>query len=559
MTKANEAAREPELDIYGYLRVVYRRRRLVILMTLLCLSLMGAYAFLSKPVYRSTALISIEKIGGDDISSLEREGQMTEENYLETQFKLITSDTQLRRVYQELELAKHEQFAEGIRPLRDSITVLPLPRTRLCNVHVENHDPRLAAAIASAVARAFIKKNLDNQLYMSKHVLGALQSRTADSRVMIESLPAVVNNRLIQDIKTQIFNSEAALADLKTKYTSNYPAVQALQSKIDSMRKVLEHEMENILGALKTDLSGQLRANNVRLVDDAMVPGKPVRPRKVLALFIGLVVGFGLGVAAALLNETFDQTILTHHDVERRLGMPFLGQIPHSRREKGAKIYAPLISGEMSPSSEAFRNLRTIVNLAHTAAADPFLLITSTVQAEGKSFVATNLSVALAQLGHKVLIVDGDLRKPNQHLNLASAAKVGLSDFLAGGILDAGHVAQKTGIPNLELVVCGTRSKNPAELLNAEHLVKFIHWARARYTRVIVDCPPVFPVSDVLLWGRHVSSTIFVARYGITRVPLIQTACARLRVGGVKIVGGVINGARVRTTSYADGSYSEQY
>jgi succinoglycan biosynthesis transport protein ExoP len=562
MTKAiGEFSSEPELDIYGYLRIILRRRRLVVLVTLLFVSFMAAYAFLSKPVYRATALISVDKVASNDIAALEREGQNTEDNYLETQFKLVASESQLRRVYQELELGKYEEFADGLWPLRSAITVLPVPRTRLCTVNVESLDPRLAAAIAGALARAFVKKNLDNQLFMSKNVLGALQARTrdSDSRNMVESLPAIVNSKLIQDIKTQIFSSEAALADLRTKYTANYPAVQALQSRIDSMRKVLNHEMENILGALKTELSGQLRANNVRIVDEPTVPAKPVRPRKVLALLIGLVVGLAFGVVSALLNESFDQTILTHHDVERRLGMPFLGQIPLARRQKGALIYAPLVSGEMSPSSEAFRNLRTIVGLANKSATDPFLLVTSTVQAEGKSFVSTNLAVALAQLGHKVLIVDGDLRKPNQHLNLASAAKIGLSDYLAGGIVDAGHVAQKTGIPNLDLVVCGTRSKNPAELLNSEPLARFVHWARSRYTRIIVDCPPVFPVSDVLLWGRHVNSTIFVARYGLTRVPLIQTACARLRVGGVRIIGGVINAARIRTTRYADGRYPEQY
>jgi len=90
-------------------------------------------------------------------------------------------------------------------------------------------------------------------------------------------------------------------------------------------------------------------------------------------------------------------------------------------------------------------------------------------------------------------------------------------------------------------------------------MARFIAWARARYTRVIVDCPPVFPVSDVLLWGRHVNSAIFVSRSGRTPVPLIQTACARLRSGGVKILGGVVNGVVVGTTRYANGRYAEMY
>ena len=555
----NTIQQAEQSDISGYLRIISRRRRTVVLVSALVFTLMAAYAFLSAPVYQATALVSVDKVGSDLSASNDRSD--SDEGYFETQFKLITSETQLRRVYDDLKLRDSEEFKEGLKPLRDAVTVLPMPRTRLAAVTVESKDARLAASIAGTLAHAFVRKNLDNQLFMSKTVLGALQARTrdGDARLLVESLPAVVNNRMIQDVKTQIFNTEAQLADLRTRFTSNYPAVMALQSRLDSMRRVRDRELDNILASLKTELSGQLRANNVRIVDEPVIPDKPVRPRKALALIVGLLGGFVLGAFAAIMLETFDQTILTHQDVERRLGLPFLGLIPLSRREKGAKVYASLVSPDVSPASEAFRNLRTIVGLANKASTDPFLLVTSTVQAEGKSFVATNLAVALSQLGHKVLIVDGDLRRPNQHLNLGSTAKIGLSDYLSGGVAEAGHVAHKTAVANLEFVPCGTRSKSPAELLNAEHMAKFVLWARGRYTRVIVDCPPVFPVSDVLLWGRHVNSTIFIAHYGRTRVPLIQTACARLRVGGVKILGGVINGAKIGLTSYADGRYAEHY
>ena len=556
----NEFQRGSESEEFDYLRVILKRRRTAFLVAALGFSLMAAYAFLSQPVFQATAMVSVDKVAGD-IAAPSTEVQDGDESYFETQFKLIASETQLRRVYDELHLGETAEFAGGIPALRSAVTVLPVPRARLASISAESVDPRLAAAIAGGLAHAFVQKNLDNQLFMSKNVLDALQARTSDrdSRLVIESLPAVVNNKLIQEIKTQIFSSEASLADLRTKYTSHYPAVRALESRLASMRKVRDREMDNILGSLKTELSGQLRGNNVRVVDEPAIPDRPVRPRKALALILGVPLGLALGILAALLVERFDQTVQSHRDVEDLLGLPFLGQIPLTRRRKGAKIYAPLVSPDISPSSEAFRNLRTIVGLAHKMDGDPFLLVTSTVQAEGKSFVATNLAVALSQLGQKVLIIDGDLRRPNQHLNLASAGKLGLSDFLAGGVADADGVAQKTPIPNLEVVTCGTRPRNPAELLNADHLLKLISWARARYNRVIIDCPPVFPVSDVLLWGRHVNSTIFIARSGHTRVPLMQTACARLRIGGVKIIGGVINGSRVGTTRYAEGRYAELY
>ncbi len=549
-----------ESDDFDYIRILSKRRRVAFLAFVLGYSLIAAYAFLSTPVFQATALVSVDKIGSD-IAAPNAGGADSDESYFVTQFKLITSETQLRRVYTELKLGKVAEFSEGLRALRKAVSVQPVPHARLASVTAESANPRLAAAIAGALARAFVEKNLDNQLFMSKNVLDALKASTHDARAQlaVESLPAVVNNKLIQDIKTQIFNGEAELADLRTRYTSSYPGVRALESRLASMRKVRDHEMDNIFGSLKTELSGQLRANNVRIVDEPEIPEHPARPRKTLALFLGVPLGLLLGVFAALLLETLDQTIQTHQDVERRLGVPFLGQIPFTRRRKGTMIYAPLVSDALSPSSEAFRNLRTIVGLAHQTGRDPFLLVTSTLQAEGKSFVATNLAVALSQLGQKVLIIDGDLRRPNQHLNLPSARKIGLSDYLAGGIGDPCDVPQATGIPNLEIVTCGTRPKNPAELLNAAHLAKFIAWARARYSRVIVDCPPVFPVSDVLLWGRHIDSTIFIARSGRVRVPLIQTACARLRSGGVKIIGGVINGAKLATTHYAEKSYLETY
>jgi len=548
-----------DADMYGYLRVLARRKMTIFLVFMTVFSIMAAYAFLTPPVYQATSMVSVDKIEGD--LSVKTDPGQSDEGYFETQFKLITSETQLRRVYDDLKLREAEEFKDGLRKLREKVAVLPLPRTRLASVTVESKDARLAAAIAGALAHAFVKKNLDNQLTMQKTVLGALEkkSKDGDARILIESLPAVVNNKLIQDVKAQIFTAEAQLADLRTRFTDNYPAVMALESRLQSMRLVRDRELDNILASLKTELSGQMRANNVRVVDEPAVPDRPIRPRKALALLLGFAGGLGLGVLAALLIDTLDQTIQTHQDIEHRLGLAFLGLIPQSRREKGAKIYAPLVADAVTPSSEAFRNLRTIVGLANQASTDPFLLVTSTLQAEGKSFIATNLAVALAQVGQRVLIVDGDLRRPTQHLNLSSPAKLGLSDFLSGGVADFGNVALKTGVANLDFMPCGTRPKNPAELLNAELMAKFIAWARGRYARVIVDCPPVFPVSDVLLWGRHVNSTIFVARYGRTRVPLIKTACARLRVGGVKILGGVINGARIGMTSYADGRYAEHY
>lgn len=551
---------EVELNLAQYVEIVLRRRWIVVVIASSVFIGAAAYAFLSKPIFRSSTLLNIERVNK---SSAVQAPSMEEQDaeYFETQFKLITSDSQLQRVYDDLKLANTPDFGAGLAFLRDAVTVAPMPHTRLCNVNAESTDPALAMKISSTLSQYFVEQNLNNQTFMSKDVLDALQSRSSgsDTQKINESLPSVVNNRLIQDIKTQIFTAEAQLADLRMKYTDSHPQIMSLKSRLGSMRKVLNNEVDNIVSSLKTELSGQLQANNVRIIDLPKLPSKPVRPRKGLALVFGLFGGLSLGVFAALLIEMLDQTVRTQDDVERKLGIPFLGLIPFSRHKKDAKIFAPLLSTEVSLTSEAFRNLRTMVGYAEASEGEPFILMTSSVQEEGKSYVSANLAVVLAQLGQKVLIVDGDLRRPRLHRNFHASAEKGLSDFLSGAIDDPEEIVQKTDISNLDLVACGPRPPNPAELLNTENLAKFVDWARGRYSRIIVDCTPVFPISDILLWGRHVKPAIFVARFGRTRVPLIRTACGRLRGGGIKILGGVVNGARLGTMSYADGRYYEQY
>ncbi|HXT00441.1 MAG TPA: polysaccharide biosynthesis tyrosine autokinase [Elusimicrobiota bacterium] len=555
-----EDEQEIELSLSEYFEVISRRRWIVLLIASLSFGASAYYAFYSAPVFRATTTLSIEKESGNAVQG-QYVGEGQDDEYFETQFKLIASETQLRRVYADLQLADTKEFFSGLKSLKDSVSVLPVPHTRLANVNADSTSPQLAMRISSTLAQYFVEQNLANKTFMSKDVLDALQSRTkgADAEKMNESLPAVVNNRLIQDIKAQIFAAEAQLADLRMKYTDSHPAIISLKSRLESMKKVLNNEVGNIVQSLKTELSGQLRANNVRIIDMPALPDRPIRPRKGVALTFGLLGGLALGVFVALLIEMLDQTVRTQDDVERRLGVPFLGLIPYNRHKKGAPIYGPLLSSDPSLTSEAFRNLRTMVGFTSSGKGEASLLVTSSVQEEGKSFVATNMAVVLAQLGQRVLIVDGDLRRPRLHRTLQASNEKGLSDFLSGAVPDPAVVVQRTAIPHLDVVTCGPRPPNPAELLNTERLAEFLVWARGRYARVIVDCPPVFPISDILIWSHHVKPVIFVSRFGRTRVPLIRTALARLRHKDSKILGGVINGARRGTMTYADGRYYEQY
>jgi capsular exopolysaccharide synthesis family protein len=555
-----ETQQEVELNIPQYLEILFRRRWIILTLASLFFCAAAAYAFLLPPVFRATTVLIIEKETGTAVQN-QNIGEWQDDASINTQFQLIVSATALSRIYDDLKLSNSKDFSSGLDSLKNAVKVESVAGTRLCNINVDSTDPQLAMKISNALAQNFVDENLNTKLSMSKDVLDALQMRMRgeDAERVTMSLPSVVNNPLIQGIKGQINTLEAQLAEQRMKYTNSHPVIISLRSRLAQMQRELDREVGNIVQSVKTELSGQLRANNVRIVDLPQLPKTPVRPRKALALAFGLIGGLALGVLAALFVELLDQTVRTHEHVERRLGLPFLGLIPYSRHKKGAHIYAPLLSPEVSLTSESFRNLRTMVGFSAPVGGEPFLLVTSTVQEEGKSYVATNMAVVLAQLGQKVLIVEGDLRRPRLHRTLHASTEKGISEFLSGAESDPGSLAQKTEVPNLEVVTCGARPPNPAELLNSERLGQFLAWARGRYTRVIVDCPPVFPVSDILLWSHHIKPVIFVVRFGRTRVPLILTACARLKINGSRILGGVINGARLGTMTYADGRYYEQY
>lgn len=566
MSSLPDSSTSDELDLTHYLDVVLRRRWIVIAgFTIVFVSTL-LYTFTTRPVFEASTMLVIEKERGG--SAVSADGTMVEssnEDYYQTQYKLLKSESLMKQVYDKLDLSKADDFAEphGLAKFDRALTIAPVLRSRLVYVRADSHDPALAARIANALAEMFVAQNLANQLFISKEVLRALQinSSDADARKAYGSLPAVVNNPLIQQLKAEDAKLQSQYADMSARFTPKHPAMIALHSNIASLEAQIQVETEKIVQSLKTELSGQLKGNNVRIIDAATVPEKPIKPKKLVSMILGLLAGLGLGVALAFLIEMLDQSVRTQEDVENKLGLPFLGQIPLSMDGEGS-VYKALLSKELSLTSEAVRNLRTMVDFAGVAQNAKALIVTSTVQDEGKSYVSSNLAVAFSQLGEKVLVITGDLRRPSIHKNFSVSSERGLSDFLAKGqrVEELAELVHKTEVPGVHVLSCGPRPPNPSELLNTPRLGALMAWAKTNYDRVIVDCTPMFPIHDTLLWGRHVNAGVFVVRYGRTRAPLVAKACQRLQEGGIKILGAVVNAAKPGGLTYASyGYYYQQY
>lgn len=556
---ADQATSE-ELDLTYYLDVVLRRRWIVAAAAVIVFVTAALITFTTKPVYQASALLVIEKERGGVVQN----GSMVEnsnDDYYQTQYKLLQSRSLLQRVYTDLKLSETSEFADprGMVKLQKAVTISPVQRSRLVYVRVDSHDAMLAAAIANRLSEAFVEQNLANQLFISKEVLQALQAKGGDSNAA--DLPAVVNSPLIQSLKGEYAKLQSSYAELYSRYTEKHPTVIRVKSSMVALDSQIRSETARIVASMKTELSGQLKGNNVRIIDTALVPESPIKPKKSTNLLLGLLGGLSLGLGLAFLIEMLDQSVRTQEDIENKLGQPFLGVLPQTRIQD-RKIYAPMLADELSLTSEAFRNLRTMVDFAGVGGKAKALLVTSTIQGEGKTYVASNLAVALAQLGESVLLIDGDLRRPNIHRAFEISSEKGLSEFLVSGrkTEDVLDLVQKSGIPGLSILPCGQRPPNPSELLNTPRLGALVAWARENFDRVVVDCTPMFPINDTLLWGRHINAGVFVVRYGETRTPLIVTACQKLVTGGIKPLGIAINAAKAGGLSYASyGYYYQQY
>lgn len=323
----------------------------------------------------------------------------------------------------------------------------------------------------------------------------------------------------------------------------------------------------------ESDLARMLRVNNIRVIDPALRPGGPVRPQVPFNIGVGVFVGLLLGLGAAMGRAMIDRSVKTPDDVEKEVGITFIGLLPEidderrlgpvyggkkrNKRTKSADIGKPeLIVHEyrMSGIAEAARTIRT--NLLFMAPDHPFqtLLVTSAGPAEGKTTIACSIAIAMAQAGQRVIIIDCDLRKPRLHRIFGKDSKVGVTTALLDEELD--HAILSTEVPNLSVIPAGPIPPNPAELLHSERFKTFLSQIQGRFDRVILDSPPIVPVTDGVVLSTLVDGTILVVRAFKTSKDLARHALRSLLDVGANIAGTVLNAVNLNKSEY---KYSQYY
>jgi tyrosine-protein kinase Etk/Wzc len=272
-------------------------------------------------------------------------------------------------------------------------------------------------------------------------------------------------------------------------------------------------------------------------------------------LLIGLVLGLGLG----LLFEHVDNTIKTPEDVKEQLGVPFLGMVPDvSDKPQGARIPTMALRNPDGPVAEAYRVLRTNLIFSSAESTGRAVVVTSANPGEGKTTTAANLAVALALNGAKVLVVDGDLRRPTLHQHFGVAKTPGLSDLIVGRT-QASESIHGTRFKGLQILACGYAAPNPAELLGSASMKQILNALRTCYDWVIVDTPPILAMADTPVLCPLVDGVVLVVAAESTSRPALVRALDQIASVGGKVTGVVLNKVDLKRNSYYYSQYYGEY
>lgn len=306
---------------------------------------------------------------------------------------------------------------------------------------------------------------------------------------------------------------------------------------------------------LETPKNGGESPVSLSVIKPAIAPAVPSAPNTRLNILIGLFFGFGLGLAAAIARSTLDSAIRGEGDLRRLTSAPVLGAI--SFNQEATKRPLLTQAGIQSPRAESFRQLRTNLQFANVSGTAKTILLTSSLPGEGKSTTAANLAIALAQSGQVVCLIDADLRRPmvNEYLGLDRSA--GLTTALVGKE-DVNDLLQPWGDDSLYVLTSGQIPPNPSELLGSEQMKILLERLEQAFDIVVLDAPPLLPVTDAAVLSQHVGGVVLVVGTQKLKQRDLEKSLTALELVGAKLLGVVLNRVPAKgPDAYAYGYYTQ--
>jgi len=383
-----------------------------------------------------------------------------------------------------------------------------------------------------------------NKQFSVDPIYDGLSSKLSES--YIDHIVALAKRKLFQ-----------AYIDEYQKKLLKIPLTHIENDKLETELSSIRQAYTNFLDYRTRIAFGEtLTLSNVRIVDPAEIPDKKNFPDTTINFILGIVFGLFLGICGAFFLEYIDYTIKNPDDFKRFKQLTLLGSIPKAKALKKKQTIF-----ELDPTENMVEIIRTIRNdILSTSEAHPLksISITSSIDSEGKSSFASNISIMFAKGGQNVILVELDFRKPSLHKYFKTSSDQGISNIFSGSNeLDATIV--QTGIEGLDLLLCGPIPADPSKLIESQNLYDIIKSLEHKYDVVIIDLPPVLPVNDGIVVSKITDGTVFVIEASRATFSMVEQAIHACEKAEVYLIGAVINKLKIGWTAYGGYTFTQYF
>lgn len=583
-----------EVNLQDYLKIIRKRLILILAFLIIIPTFVAIYDFTRDPIYRSTVSIMIEK-AQPKVTKFEEvyQGTYTEmQYYYQTQIKILESRGLVEGVFDELHLSKDPDFRDlkdPVEALDKNIKIEPVKNSQIILINVEDKDALRASTIANTLAKIYIQQDIEMKNRAAKEATGWLEVQLTDIKKKVQASEEALNNymqknrivtvpdieqktqTLLDSLKQEKSKLETDVAEASKRYKEKHPKMIALRAQLDDTLAKIDKETNNLLDvnqkmvqynllkkesdsvqslytsmlsrAKETDVSEKISSSGIRIIDSAKPAEIPYKPKKAQDIIIAIIFSLFSGLGLTFLVEYLDSSIRTSDDVTMYINLPFLGYIPSTEKDLKTDAQKSLVcfSDPKAKITESFRAVRTSILFASPEDKPlKIILITSSTPQEGKSFFTANLSEVFCQVNEQIVLVDIDMRRPKIHKELGIEQTPGLSDFLTGNC-GAQNIIKPSIVPNLSVIPSGTIPPNPSELLSSGKIQSLFEELKAKFSRIIVDSPPILSAADTSLLANMADGVILLVKGSSVRMEAVLQAKDKILKSKGKIIGVVVN------------------
>ncbi|MFC5520232.1 polysaccharide biosynthesis tyrosine autokinase [Polaromonas jejuensis] len=472
---------------------------------------------------------------------------------------------------------------------------------------LQGADPARIAKVLNEVGTLYVRQNVERKAAEAEKSINFLDTQLPQLRKELEASENKFNQfrnqngtfdlgteaKVILDqgikLQTSLIELQQKRKELEARFTAQHPSIQTIDAQINSINRELgamsgkvktfpnvEQDLLRLTRDVKVNnelytnllnsfqqlrLVKEGKVGNVRIVDVAAVPERPVKPQSAQVVALAAVLGLLAGLALAFLRNSLRPGIKDPTDIEQHAGLHVFATVPHSdaqvRQAKAIKVKTPgthvlAVIDPQDPVVESLRSLRTALQFAMLEASNNIVLITGPTPGIGKSFTSVNFAAVLGAANKKILLIDADLRKGHLNQYFGQGRERGLSEVVSGSVPLADALRHNVA-PNVDFLATGTLPPNPAELLMTPATQALLKQLAGQYDLVIIDTPPVLAASDTAILAPLAGAVFMVARAEVTSLGELQESAKRLSHSGVQTRGVIFNDLNTTKRRYGYG------